>query len=88
VVWCVGHQILSERLRKSPQLKLLTYKGWAHEAGETDSLQKVFLAKPHQMVFTGGNPDKALEIIGRKVSISSTSIPNNLRISWKQKLTK
>lgn len=72
----------SGKLRKSPQLKLLTYKGWAKEAGETDSLQKAFLAKPDQMVFTGGNPDRALKLIGREVSISSTSIPNNLRIPF------
>ena len=46
----------SEKLRESPRLKLLFYKGWAHQAGQADASKRAFLAKPATMVFAGGNP--------------------------------
>lgn len=72
----------SEMLRADPRLKLLAYKGWVHEAGQTDASQKAFLAKPAPMVFSGGDPAKALKLIGRESPLSPIPLPNGLRLTW------
>lgn len=75
----------SEKLRASPRLKLLSYKGWDHEAGQTDASQKVFLAKPAPMVFAGGDPTRALKLIGRVSSpLKPIPLPDELRTPWTQ----
>ncbi len=72
----------SEKLRADPRLKLFTYKGWDHEAGQTEAAQKAFLAKPAPMVFAGGDPAKALKLIGRAVTAPAVPLPDGLRIVW------
>ena len=72
----------SEKLLTSPRLKLFHYKGWDHEAGETEKAQKAFLAKPAPMVFTKGDPAKALKLMGRNVPVRPVPLPEGLRISW------
>lgn len=72
----------SEKLRTNPRLKLLEYKGWDHEAGQTEPSQKAFLAKPAPMVFTKGDPAKALTLIGRNAPIRIVPLPEGLRVAW------
>ncbi len=72
----------SEKLRTSPRLKLLSYKGWDYEAGQTDASKKAFLAKSAQMVFAGGDPTKALRLIGRAPSFSPIPLPSGLLLTW------
>lgn len=75
----------SEKLRSSPRLKLLSYKGWDHEAGQTDASKKSFLAKPAPMVFASGDPTKALKLIGRASSpLRPIPLPDELRTPWTQ----
>ena len=74
----------SEELRASPQLRLLSYKGWDHEAGQTDASQTAFLAKPAPMVFAGGDPAKALKLIGRTSPFRPIPLPDGLRLPWTQ----
>jgi len=74
----------SERLRASPQLRLLDYKGWDHQAGQTDASQTAFLAKPAPMVFAGGDPAKALKLIGRTSPFKPVPLPDGLRLPWTQ----
>lgn len=72
----------SEKLRTDPRLKLLSYKGWDHEAGQSEASQKAFLAKPAAMVFGAGSPAKALKLIGREGAVQTVSLPEGLRVLW------
>ena len=72
----------SEKLRTDPRLKLFAYKGWDHEAGQTDAALKNFLARPAPMVLAGGDPAKALKLIGRAVTAPAVLLPEGLRIAW------
>jgi Domain of Unknown Function (DUF1080)/Glycerophosphoryl diester phosphodiesterase family len=72
----------SDKLRADSRLKLLQYKGWDHEAGGTEAAQKAFLARPAPMVFAGGSPAKALELIGRTPNGKPVPLPDSLRVSW------
>jgi|GEM_PF-404369 len=72
----------SEKLRTDPRLKLLDYKGWDHEAGQTEAAQKAFLAKLATMVFAGGSPAKALTLIGREAPVKPVPLPDGLRVQW------
>lgn len=74
----------SQALRASPQLRLLGYKGWDHEAGQTAASRRAFLAKPAPMVFAGGDPAKALELVGREAPFRPIPLPDGLRIPWTQ----
>lgn len=74
----------SDKLRSFPQLKLLSYKGWDYEAGQTDASQSAFMAKPAPMVFAGGGPAEALKLIGRVSPLSSISLPDGIRTPWIQ----
>lgn len=72
----------SGKLRADPRLKLLQYKGWVHEAGESDAARKAFLAKPAPMVFVGGDPAPALKLISREMQIRSVPLPKDVRLPW------
>jgi hypothetical protein len=68
----------------NPNIVLILADDFGYSSLNSYSVDHDLVRTPHKDRIT----DKALKLIGREVSISSTSLPNNLPITLKQKFTK
>lgn len=69
----------TKALRQHPRADLKRYKGWWHQAGETDEKRERFLAVDAEMVFVGGDPTEAARFLGKPMR-DPMRIPDDLRV--------
>lgn len=71
----------SSVLRRDPRFTPLDYKGWLEEAGASDTDRQRFLDRPQRMIFVGGDPADAAELLGR-IAPERAPLPGDIRADW------